>query len=211
MIRTNTKSTVNYSDIVIESVGDGSYQLTTDMFVPLPRAEVFDFFADATQLERITPPWLNFSILTPAPINLKAGALIDYRLKLRFIPVKWRTEICVWQPPIRFVDQQLRGPYKRWYHEHTFKEVDGGTLVEDSVNYRVPGGSLVHRFFVKPDLLKIFKFRQDTLQEIFTEKIQQRRQTNRTAVISAERDISRIPTSSRGEFDTPTDRQSQTN
>ncbi len=172
-----SSNTVTSSEVIIKKLADGSFQLTTNLFVPLPRAEVFEFFSDANQLERITPPWVNFSILTPQPIELEEGALIDYRLRLRFVPVRWRTEICVWQPPFKFVDQQLKGPYKRWYHEHIFTEVDGGTLVEDAVSYRVPGGALIHRLFVKADLVKIFNFRQDTLRDIFNEKIREKQKS----------------------------------
>ncbi len=146
------------------------YRLQAEMFVPLPIEEVFEVFADAGQLERITPPWLNFSILTPRPIEMHEGTLIDYRLRLRYFPIKWRTEICVWEPPFRFVDQQLQGPYRKWYHEHTFEAVEDGTIVADHVHYISPGGSLVNRFFVQPDLEKIFQYRQDKLQEIFAER-----------------------------------------
>jgi len=154
-----------------EEVG---YRLTAQMSVDLPIDEVFSFFANANELERITPPWLNFVVLTPPPIEMKEGLLLDYRLQLHKIPIKWRTEICVWEPPFRFVDQQLKGPYKRWYHEHTFEEVDGKTIVQDNVHYIPRGGKLIHRWMVKPDLEKIFLFRHDKLTEIFDEKISSR-------------------------------------
>jgi len=150
---------------------EGGYRLTARMTVDLPREEVFDFFADANQLERITPEWLNFKILTERPIHMRAGLLLDYKIRLHAIPIKWRTEISAWNPPFRFVDQQLKGPYKRWHHEHTFEEVDGKTIVVDNVHYIPRGGSLIHRFMVKPDLEKIFRFRHDRLTEIFAEKI----------------------------------------
>ena len=150
------------------------YQLRAEMFVDLPIDEVFDFFSDASQLGRITPPWLNFKILTPMPVEMKSGALLDYQIRLHGIPIKWRTEICVWEPSYRFVDQQLRGPYKKWYHEHVFESVDGGTLVIDNVHYIVPFGGLVNKFFVQPDLQKIFQFRHETLRQIFNERIAQR-------------------------------------
>ena len=120
-----------------------AYRLQAEIWVPQPREEVFDFFADAFNLEAITPPWLNFSVKTPAPIAMETGTLIDYRLRLHGIPITWRTLISVWEPPFRFVDQQLRGPYRLWHHEHTFEELDGGTLVRDTVDYAVPGGPLV--------------------------------------------------------------------
>ena len=158
-------------EINIEAHPEGGYRLTAEMFVALPREEVFGFFADARELGRITPPWLDFKILTPMPVEMQQGTLLDYRIRLRGIPIRWRTEICVWEPSSRFVDQQLKGPYRRWYHEHTFESVDGGTLVKDNVHYMVPFGDLVHRLFVKSDLVKIFQFRQDTLKEIFDERI----------------------------------------
>ena len=159
------------STIEIKRAPEGGYRLTAKMTVDLPREEVFEFFADANQLERITPSWLNFKVLTPRPITMKAGLLLDYKIRLHAIPIKWRTEISAWDPPFRFVDQQLKGPHKRWHHEHTFEEVDGKTVVLDNVHYIPSGGSLIHRFMVKPDLEKIFRFRHDTLTEIFAAKI----------------------------------------
>lgn len=147
------------------------YRLTTEMFVPLPIEHVFDFFADANQLEHITPPWLGFQILTPAPIELQQGALLDYKLKLHGLPIKWRTEICHWEPPTSFIDQQLRGPYKRWYHKHVFEPTDGGTKVYDDVHYIVPLGGLVNRLFVQRELKKIFSYRQEQLQKIFADRV----------------------------------------
>lgn len=146
------------------------YRLNAVQWFDLPLSEVFPFFSDAMELERITPGFLQFKVLTPGPIEIQQGTLLDYRLKLHGIPIKWRTEIAVWEPPFRFVDQQLRGPYKRWYHEHQFEEIDGKTKVTDNVHYIPRGGSLIHKFLVKPDLEKIFGFRQDRLREIFNEK-----------------------------------------
>ena len=109
------------------------YWLRAEMFVDQPLETVFEFFADARQLERITPPMLNFKILTPMPVEMKAGLLLDYQISIHKIPIKWKTEIAVWDPPFRFVDRQLKGPYKIWRHEHTFEEIDGRTLVKDVV------------------------------------------------------------------------------
>lgn len=159
------------SSIQIQRDPDEGYRLTARMAVDLPIEEVFGFFADANQLERITPDWLHFKVLTPRPIEMKAGLLLDYRIRLHAIPIKWRTEISAWEPPFRFVDLQLKGPYKRWHHEHIFEVVDGKTIVRDNVHYIPRGGSLIHRFMVKPDLEKIFRFRHDRLTEIFAEKI----------------------------------------
>ncbi len=158
------------SQLQIKPDPTGGYRLTAEMTIALPRKEVFAFFSDAMQLESITPPWLKFSVETPQPIVMTEGLLLDYRLRLHGIPIRWRTEIDVWQPPFRFVDMQLRGPYKRWYHEHTFEERDGVTIVKDNVHYIPRGGAIVHRLFVKPDLFKIFGYRQQRLKEIFSER-----------------------------------------
>lgn len=145
----------------------GEYMLSCELRVPYEREEVFEFFADAHELERITPPWLHFLVLTPRPIEMYPGTLIDYKLRLHGVPIRWKTEISAWEPPYRFVDQQLKGTYKYWHHEHTFEEIEGGTLVKDCVKYGVPGGRLIHKFFVEKDLIKIFSFRQHAMWEIF--------------------------------------------
>lgn len=118
-------------------------------------------------LQQITPPWLRFRVLTQPPIVMAEGALIDYRLSLHGLPIRWRTEITAWQPPARFVDRQLSGPYREWHHEHTFEEHDGGTLMRDEVRYRVPGGTIVDRLLVRPDLERIFDYRQERMLELF--------------------------------------------
>jgi ligand-binding SRPBCC domain-containing protein len=145
------------------------YILKRELTLDLPRAEVFDFFADAGNLEQITPPELNFHIVTPQPIDIRKGALIDYKLKMRGLPVKWRTEISVWDPPHKFVDQQLKGPYKQWIHHHTFTELESNkTLIEDEVRYRLPMEPLVDiaHFFVVRELNYIFDYRQKAVAEI---------------------------------------------
>jgi ligand-binding SRPBCC domain-containing protein len=143
--------------------------LTRELRIGRPIAEVFDFFADAGNLERITPPQLNFRIITPQPIDIRQGTLIDYRLTLRGLPMTWRTEISVWEPPYRFVDQQLSGPYKQWIHTHTFTELGPTeTLIEDEVRYRLPLeplGDAAH-FIVRSELKKIFDFRQMRVSEL---------------------------------------------
>lgn len=143
------------------------HTIIVEQWLPRPLAELFPFFADAANLERITPPWLAFHILTPPPIEMHPGALIDYRLRVRGIPLRWRTRIAVWEPPARFVDEQVRGPYRLWVHEHTFAERDGGTVCRDAVRYAVPGGELVHRLLVRPDVERIFAHRQQALRELF--------------------------------------------
>lgn len=142
-------------------------RLEASQWLPENLERVFAFFADAFQLETITPPWLAFNVVTPRPIDIQTGTQIDYRLRLHGLPMRWRSRISVWDPPYRFVDEQMHGPYRRWYHDHTFESVDGGTLCQDVVSYIVPGGKLVDRLFVRPDLKKIFAYRQQTLRGIF--------------------------------------------
>ena len=143
--------------------------LTRTLTLDLPRETVFDFFADAGNLERITPPELNFKIITVQPIDIEKGALIDYKLRLRGLPLTWRTEISEWKPPFEFVDRALKSPYKQWIHRHTFTELaDGQTQIDDEVRYRLPFepfGDAAH-FFVRRELNYIFDFRQKTVQEI---------------------------------------------
>ena len=142
------------------------YLLRVVCEVARPRQEVFDFFSDALQLERITPPFLNFHVLTPPPIEMAEGLTIDYRLRVRGFPIRWRSEISLWEPPNRFVDEQRKGPYSHWHHEHLFEDSDGGTRVIDLVHYGVPGGALLNMLFVRHDLKRIFTYRQDQMQEI---------------------------------------------
>jgi hypothetical protein len=139
----------------------------TTLWLPRPLTEVFNFFADATNLQSITPEWLNFEILTPQPLVIRQGTLIDYRLKVRGFPIRWRTEITSWEPPLRFVDRQLRGPYRVWDHEHTFRERDGGTEVRDRVRYAAPLAWLTHPLFVNRDVQAIFVYRQERLRQFF--------------------------------------------
>ena len=143
------------------------FTLACELELPRPRSEVFAFFADAHNLETITPPWLKFEVLTPAPIMLRPGTLIDYRITVRGLPIRWRTEIAEWDPPHQFVDVQLRGPYTLWHHTHTFEERDGGTVCLDRVRYRPRGGALVHWLFVRRDVEQIFQYRQQRLKEMF--------------------------------------------
>ena len=143
-------------------------EFKSELWLPLPPAGLFPFFGDATNLDAITPPWLNFRILTPMPIAMREGALIDYGLRVRGLPLRWRTRISTWQPPLRFVDEQLRGPYRLWIHEHTFELRNGGTLARDLVRYAVPFDWLTHRWFVRRDIERIFQFRAAELKRRFT-------------------------------------------
>ena len=146
------------------------FTLERKQIIEKPRNEVFGFFADAGNLERITPPELNFKIISPQPINIKKGALIEYQLKLRGIPITWRTEITQWNPPFNFVDSALKSPYKQWIHLHTFEEGENGeTIMRDLVRYRLPLeplGDLAH-FYVKKELKYIFDYRFKVIEDIF--------------------------------------------
>ena len=135
--------------------------------MPDPPADVFPFFADAANLEAITPPWLGFRIVSPRPVDMRAGTLIEYRLTLHRLPIAWLTRIEEWVPGERFVDAQLNGPYKLWHHTHEFSsDGAGGTLMRDTVRYALPLGPLgeiAHRLFVARDLAAIFDFRAQAL------------------------------------------------
>jgi ligand-binding SRPBCC domain-containing protein len=153
------------------------YTLERTQWLPRPLPEVFAFFADPANLNDLTPPSLHFETLTPRPILMRPGALIDYRLRVRGVPMRWRTRITAFDPPHSFIDEQLKGPYAKWLHTHTFapETIDGveGTRVTDRVEYDLPRwcpgplNRLVHRLLVAPDLNRIFSYRQQVLAERF--------------------------------------------
>jgi len=138
--------------------------LRREQRLPGPPEDVFPFFADARNLEAITPPWLGFRVVTDSPIDMRSGASIEYRLKLRGVPLRWRTRIAVWDPPHRFVDVQIAGPYRLWHHTHDFAaDGAGGTVMRDTVRYAIPFGPLgrlAHALVVRRDLDAIFGFRR---------------------------------------------------
>jgi ligand-binding SRPBCC domain-containing protein len=140
-------------------------RLDAEQWLPRPRDEIFAFFSNAANLEALTPPWLRFRILNPSVI-IEAGARIDYRLTLHGIPLRWQSEISRWDPPASFVDQQRKGPYRRWVHTHTFAAERGGTRVGDSVEFAMRFEWLVGGLVMR-DVRKIFAFRQQALATRF--------------------------------------------
>ena len=170
MLQTTFQDNFVYEDVTQTRQPDGSWLLESSCFLPYPIDEVFKFFHDAHNLETITPDFLNFEVLTPKPIEMRTGALIDYRLRLHGIPLRWRTEIRDWNPPHSFVDNQLSGPYREWHHTHKFVAQDGGTLCTDQVRYRVYGGALIQRMLVKSDVDRIFRYRLKRMHQLFPDK-----------------------------------------
>jgi ligand-binding SRPBCC domain-containing protein len=142
-------------------------EFESEIWLPRARDEVFAFFADAANLDAITPPWVRFRTITPGPIEMRAGTLIDHRLRIHGVPIRWQSKITAWEPPARFVDEQVRGPYRVWVHEHLFEERDGGTLVRDRVRYAAPFDFLTDRFLVRPDVERIFRYRTECLKRRF--------------------------------------------
>ena len=151
-------------------MASAAYRLERTQLIMHPLLEVFAFFADAANLERITPAFLHFEIETPLPIEMRVGAQIDYRLSLGGLPVHWRTRISSWEPPHRFSDDQERGPYALWHHVHEFEAVGAGTRMRDTVDYRLPFGALgtlVHVLWVRRTVERIFEHRQRVIAELF--------------------------------------------
>ncbi len=140
--------------------------LRCETTVPLPLERTFEFFSDARNLDMLTPPWVGFRILTPEPIDMRRGALIDYRIRIHGIPIRWRTEITEWDAPHRFVDVQLRGPYQWWHHEHRFEPCKEGTRIIDEVEFRAPLYWISHPLIVKRDVRRIFDYRTQALKRI---------------------------------------------
>ncbi|HEY2772106.1 MAG TPA: SRPBCC family protein [Solirubrobacteraceae bacterium] len=140
-----------------------THTLIREQLVRRPIRDVFEFFARAENLERITPPWLSFELVTPEPIPMGPGTLIDYRLRLHRLPLRWRSRIEAWEENRGFVDRQVRGPYRLWHHRHEFEELEGGCLVRDRVDYELPLGLLgeaAQAAFVERDLARIFDYRR---------------------------------------------------
>ncbi len=145
----------------------GSFHLQAHQEVLATPETVFDFFSRPENLQRLTPGHLHFHILTPGPLVMADGLLLDYKLRLHGIPLRWRSRIEHWNPPLSFVDRQLRGPYLEWIHLHSFHPTGKGTRIEDHIRYRVPGGRLAEMLFVRPSLRRIFAHRLRILSHIF--------------------------------------------
>ena len=144
--------------------------LQRQQVIRAPLDDVFDFFSDARNLERITPGWLHFRVLTEDPIEMKVGTRIRYRLRIAGVPVRWDTCITRWEPGKSFVDRQERGPYRLWIHTHTFQPIGGGVLMDDVVRYTLPFGPLgrlAHALWVRGALAQIFDYRFERIGEIF--------------------------------------------
>lgn len=145
------------------------HRLERRQYVARPLDEVFGFFAEAGNLERITPPWLGFRVLSPDPVQMGAGALIDYRLRLHGIPLGWTSQIELWEPARQFVDRAIRGPFSLWHHRHRFSASGGGTIVSDEVHYAPPLGALgelADGLVVARDLDRIFGHRREAVARI---------------------------------------------
>jgi ligand-binding SRPBCC domain-containing protein len=147
-------------------------EFETKLYRPL--AEVFEFFSNAENLNKVTPTEVSFSMLTPMPVKMQVGALIDYRIILSGIPFFWRTQVSVWQPPYRFVDEQAKGPYVFWHHEHTFEDKGSYILMTDRLHYLSPGWflePLIDKLFIRPRIEKIWGYREQQFKVLFGEKV----------------------------------------
>ena len=133
--------------------------------------QAFDFYVDARNLEPMTPPWLHFEVITPADVTMRPATLLDYKLKLHGVPVRWQTRIEIWEPPVRFVDTQAKGPFSLWEHTHLFEQdgdTDTPTVIHDRVRYAIPLGplgGLARRLFVRRDLERIFDYRGEAVSK----------------------------------------------
>lgn len=135
--------------------------------MPAPVPEVFAFLADAANLPAVMPAFLSVHVLTPLPVEMRVGTRLAYRLRLHHVSLRWESEFTVWDPPHRFAYEQRRGPFRSWYHEHTFTESrGGGTAIRDLVRYGVPGGRIVDLLVVRPDLERLFTHRAARLGDL---------------------------------------------
>ena len=147
-----------------------TYTLVFEQQVPRPEPEVFAFFSRAESLEVLTPSRLHFRVLSVTPAPIRKGTIIAYSFRLHGLPLRWTSEIVEWDPPHRFIDLQLSGPYKLWHHEHRFEARDGGTLITDTVRVALPMGflgELAYKIKVQSDLRQVFSFRQEKIRSLF--------------------------------------------
>lgn len=148
-----------------------TYKIEFEQYIDLPINDVFNFFSKPANLSKITPPRMNFNILTPQPLDMKEGQLVDYALTIAYlVKLRWRSLITKYEKPYVFIDQQIKGPYALWHHTHSFEEKDGGTIIRDSVVYAIPFGLLgrfIHAIYIKYDIESIFKYRKKILNKIF--------------------------------------------
>ncbi len=150
-----------------------AHSLTFETKLYRPLDEIFNFFSNAENLTAVTPTDVEFSMLTPTPIKMHVGTMINYRIKLMGVPFFWCTHINMWEPPYRFADEQLKGPYVFWHHEHTFEQKEGYVLMTDKLHYLSPGWflePLINRFFVTPQIKKIWVFRDQQFKKLFGKK-----------------------------------------
>lgn len=161
-----------------ESLGQGPFGVSlktlkryqTEVVIPRPVKEVWPFFADAHNLEKITPPWLNFKVLSQSTQKIQEGTTFEYKLRVKGFPVKWKSKIINWIDEKQFMDIQLEGPYSRWEHLHTFEPTEGGTLMKDTVDYELPFGALgriAAGWMVDKDVKTIFEYRKKVIVDIF--------------------------------------------
>ncbi len=147
-----------------------AYRLERRQRVPRPIDEVFPFYADPRNLARLTPPWLEFRLVSAGELAIRPGLRIDYSIRALGVRRRWTSEITVWQPPVRFVDEQVRGPYRSWHHLHEFWQIRTGTEIRDVVTYRLPFGllgRLAHALLVRRRLEEIFAYRERVVAELF--------------------------------------------
>ncbi|MBI2806949.1 MAG: SRPBCC family protein [Planctomycetes bacterium] len=138
------------------------------MWLPLAIEPVFAFFGDVANLSKISPPSVRIQTITPLPIEMRVGTIVEHRMSIRWFPIRWRSEITVWEPPVRFVDEQRSGPYRFWKHRHEFEVAEGGTWVRDHIEYRTHGWlfePIVNRIFVAPELRRLFAHRQKAIRD----------------------------------------------
>jgi len=154
-------------DAALARTSVSEFRNEQEQTIDKPLDAVFSFLSDPQQLPLLIPDWISFGMVEPGPVDMAKGTHIDYTVRLHGIPFAWQSEITLWDPPYRFVDEQRKGPYRYWTHLHTFEEVGPGqTIIRDFVRYGVPGGRLVHKLLVEPDLTRIFAHRRRRLEDL---------------------------------------------